>query len=120
MYTALLTHLFSCTDGGLIAGAVIAAIVISVLIVGLLYYVFSVRGYKLSTFSLPTKTTSNIDVVSYGLDPYGLEKKRWFCFYVVSSNAKLCPSSVAAGFHQPQLHRRIRHINHHLSFVQHF
>ncbi|XP_026210056.1 LOW QUALITY PROTEIN: macrophage mannose receptor 1 [Anabas testudineus] len=49
-------------NGGLIAGAVIAAIVISVLIVGLLYYIFSVRGYKLSTFSLPTKTTSNIDV----------------------------------------------------------
>lgn len=65
MCTTLLTHLFLCTDGGVIAGAVIAAIVIFILIVGLLYYVFSVRGYKLSTLSLPTKTTSNVDVVSY-------------------------------------------------------
>lgn len=53
------------TDGGVIAGAVIAAVVIFVLIAGALYYVFRVRGYKLSGLSLPTRTTSNVDVVSY-------------------------------------------------------
>lgn len=53
------------TDGGVIAGAIIAAVVIFVLIVGLLYYVFSVRGYKLSGLRLPTRTTSRVDVVSY-------------------------------------------------------
>lgn len=58
------THvLHLCTDGGVIAGAVIAAIVIFILIVGLLYYVFSVRGYKLSDMSLPTKTAANVEVV---------------------------------------------------------
>lgn len=56
-----------CTDAGVVAGAVIAAIVIFILIVGLMYYVFSVRGYKLSTLSLPTKTTSKVDVVSHWL-----------------------------------------------------
>lgn len=65
----MLTHPCSCisvcTDGGVIAGAVIAAILISVLIAGLLYYIFRVRGYKLSGLSLPTKTTNHIDVVSY-------------------------------------------------------
>ena len=54
-----------CIDGGVIAGAIIAAIVIFSSIAGLLYYVFSVRGYKLSGLSLPTRTTSNFDVVSY-------------------------------------------------------
>ncbi|GLD55464.1 macrophage mannose receptor 1-like protein [Lates japonicus] len=51
--------------GGVIAGAVIAAMVIFILIVGLLYYVFTVRGYKLSSLSLPTRTTSNIDVPAF-------------------------------------------------------
>lgn len=53
-----------CTDAGAIAGGIIAAILISVGIGGLLYYVFKVRGYKLSGLSLPTRTTSRIDVVS--------------------------------------------------------
>ncbi|XP_026154124.1 macrophage mannose receptor 1 isoform X2 [Mastacembelus armatus] len=50
--------------GGAIAGGVIGAIVIFVLIVGLLYYVFRVRGYKLSSLSLPRKRT-NIDVPAF-------------------------------------------------------
>lgn len=70
MCTGLLTRLlFLCADGGAIAGAVIAAIVVFVLIVGLLYYVFSVRGYKLSAVSLPTKTAHNVEVVSYRIVP---------------------------------------------------
>ncbi|KAK2888177.1 uncharacterized protein [Channa argus] len=51
--------------GGVIAGAVIAAIVIFILIVGLLYYVFSVRGYKLSGLNLPTRTATNLDVPAF-------------------------------------------------------
>lgn len=53
------------TDGGVIAGAIIAAVVIFALIAGLLYYVFSVRGYKMSDLTLPTRTNSTVDVVSY-------------------------------------------------------
>lgn len=52
------------TDAGVIVGAVIGAIVFFCLIVGLLYYVFSVRGYKLSGLSLPTNTT-RVDVVRF-------------------------------------------------------
>lgn len=53
------------TDGGVIAGAIIAAVVILVLVAGAMYYVFSVRGYKLSGLNLPASTTSRVDVVSY-------------------------------------------------------
>ncbi|KAM4528248.1 uncharacterized protein PAE49_000185 [Odontesthes bonariensis] len=52
-------------NGGVIAGAIIGAIVFFGLILGLLYYVFSVRGYKLSSLSLPTRTTSNIEVPAF-------------------------------------------------------
>ncbi|XP_023264465.1 macrophage mannose receptor 1-like [Seriola lalandi dorsalis] len=61
--------------GGVIAGAVIAAIVIFTLIGGLLYYVFSVRGYKLSALSLPTRTTSNIDVPAFTNPNFGGESE---------------------------------------------
>lgn len=52
------------TDGGVVAGAIIGAIVFCALIVGLLYYIFSVKGHKISSFSLPKRTTNTIDVVS--------------------------------------------------------
>lgn len=53
-----------CADAGVIAGGVIAAILIFVLIAGLLYYLLSVRGYKLSGMSLPRQTSNHVDVVS--------------------------------------------------------
>ncbi|KAM7392700.1 hypothetical protein PAMA_007697 [Pampus argenteus] len=51
--------------GGVIAAAIIAAVVVCSLIAGLLYYVFSMRGYKISGLSLPTKTTSKVEVPSF-------------------------------------------------------
>ncbi|XP_014906843.1 macrophage mannose receptor 1 [Poecilia latipinna] len=50
---------------GVVVGAVIGAIVFFCLIVGLLYYVFRVRGYKLSSLSLPTRSTSPVDVPAF-------------------------------------------------------
>lgn len=105
-----------CTDGGTIAGAIIGAIVFFCSIAGLLYYVFSVRGYKLSSLSLPTRTTSNIDVVSYRFACYSWTRRHGYIFMGV--NAKLRHLSVAACFQQPQLWRRIRHIKHCSGFVQ--
>ncbi|CDQ95295.1 unnamed protein product [Oncorhynchus mykiss] len=52
------------SGAGLIAGAVIGAIVVFTLIFGLLYYVFSIRGVKLSDVSFPTRTGRSVDVVS--------------------------------------------------------
>ncbi|XP_061732556.1 macrophage mannose receptor 1 isoform X2 [Nerophis ophidion] len=55
------------TDGpgashrGVIVGATIGAVVIISLLAGLLFYMFSVRGYKLSDLSLPTRTTSSVN-----------------------------------------------------------
>ncbi|XP_030005898.1 macrophage mannose receptor 1 [Sphaeramia orbicularis] len=46
-------------DGGVIAGAIIGAVVMVGLVVGLLYYVFNVRGYKLSSLNLPQRPTNN-------------------------------------------------------------
>ncbi|XP_068609207.1 uncharacterized protein [Brachionichthys hirsutus] len=48
--------------GGVIAAAVVAAVVGVVLILGLLYYVFSVRGYKLS---LPVRRTGAVDMPAF-------------------------------------------------------
>nr|XP_040053507.1 macrophage mannose receptor 1 [Gasterosteus aculeatus aculeatus] len=59
------------TDGpgankaGVIGGAIFGAIVFFSLLAGLLFYVFSVRGYKPSGLSLPTRTTSPVDVPSF-------------------------------------------------------
>nr|XP_020506487.1 macrophage mannose receptor 1-like [Labrus bergylta] len=53
------------SNGGVIAGGIIAAIVIVALIFGLLFYVFKIRGYKLSSLSLPTRTTSRVDVPAF-------------------------------------------------------
>ena len=99
------------TDGGVVAGAIIGAILFVVLIVGLLYYVIKVRGYKLSSLSLPTRSTSNADVVGYWLVIVGCEQRfrgGWML--------KLCFSSVAGHLQQPQLWNR--HVNHHSCFVQ--
>ncbi|XP_023194031.1 macrophage mannose receptor 1-like [Xiphophorus maculatus] len=52
-------------NAGVVVGAVIGAVVFFCLIVGLLYYVFRVRGYKLSSLSLPTGTTSHVDVPAF-------------------------------------------------------
>lgn len=49
----------------MIGGAIFGAIVFFSLLAGLLFYVFSVRGYKPTGLSLPTRTTSPVDVVSY-------------------------------------------------------
>ncbi|KAK5617685.1 hypothetical protein CRENBAI_001663 [Crenichthys baileyi] len=50
---------------GVIVGAILGAIIIFSLIVGLLYYVFRVQGYKLSSLSFPTRTTTNVDVPAF-------------------------------------------------------
>ncbi|RVE65935.1 hypothetical protein OJAV_G00121150 [Oryzias javanicus] len=60
-------------DAGVIVGAIIGAIVFFCLIVGLLYYVFSVRGYKLSGLSLPTNRTSRVDVPTFSNPNFGGE-----------------------------------------------
>ncbi|KAM8828853.1 C-type lectin lectoxin-Lio2-like [Spinachia spinachia] len=51
--------------GGVIGGAIFGAIVFFSLLAGLLFYVFSVRGYKMSGLSLPTRTTTPIDVPAF-------------------------------------------------------
>ncbi|KAM6975835.1 uncharacterized protein LKV04_015092 [Tautogolabrus adspersus] len=61
------------SNGGVIAGAIIAAIVIFTLIFGLLFYVFRVRGYKLSSLSLPARTTSRVDVPAFSNPNFGGE-----------------------------------------------
>ncbi|XP_047200502.1 macrophage mannose receptor 1 [Hippoglossus stenolepis] len=52
-------------NGGVIAGAVIAALVLLILIAGGLFYLFRVRGYKLSVMSLPTRKATVIDVPAF-------------------------------------------------------
>ncbi|XP_049459415.1 macrophage mannose receptor 1 [Epinephelus fuscoguttatus] len=55
------------TNVGAIVGAIIGTIVILSLIAGLLFYLFSVQGYKLRDLSLPTRarTTNHIDVPAF-------------------------------------------------------
>ncbi|XP_062340567.1 macrophage mannose receptor 1 [Osmerus eperlanus] len=62
-------------QGGVIAGAIIGALVVFALVLGLLYYVFSVRGVKLSTISLPTRTTKDIDVPAFHNPNFGGESE---------------------------------------------
>ena len=90
-----------CTDGGVVAGAIIGAILFIVLIVGLMYYVIRVRGYKLSSLSLPTRSTSKADVVSYWLVIVRCEQ-HFIGVYML----KLCSFSVAGHLQQPQLWNR--------------
>ncbi|XP_015231842.1 PREDICTED: macrophage mannose receptor 1-like [Cyprinodon variegatus] len=52
-------------NNGLMVGATIGAIAFFSLIAGLLFYVFKVRGYKLSSLTLPTRTSTNIDVPAF-------------------------------------------------------
>lgn len=52
-----------CADGGIIAGAIIAAVVICVLIAALLYYLFSVKGYKVGGMRMQTRP-ANANAVS--------------------------------------------------------
>ncbi|CAJ1070748.1 macrophage mannose receptor 1 [Xyrichtys novacula] len=61
------------SNGGVIAGAIIGAILVCTLIFGLLYYMFSVRGYKMSDLSLPTKSTSHVDVPAFTNPNFGGE-----------------------------------------------
>lgn len=65
MFVAFDTFLPLATDGGVIAGAIIAAVLVFTLVAGLLYYLLGVRGYKLSSLSLPTRAANRVDVVSY-------------------------------------------------------
>lgn len=60
----------SKTNGGVIAGAIIA-IIIFVAIVGLLYYLFRIRGYKLSDMNFPTRTRSKTDVPPFNNPNFG-------------------------------------------------
>ncbi|XP_023136670.3 macrophage mannose receptor 1 [Amphiprion ocellaris] len=53
------------SNGGVIAGAIIGAILFCCLIAALLFYVFRVRGYKLSTLSLPTRSATKVDVPAF-------------------------------------------------------
>lgn len=53
-----------CSDGGVIAGAIIAAVVVCILIAGLLYYLFSVKGYKVGGMRMQTRPASENAVSS--------------------------------------------------------
>ncbi|XP_071751059.2 uncharacterized protein LOC139908314 [Centroberyx gerrardi] len=67
---------FACRHlqyGGVIAGAIIGAIVFFTLILGLLYYLFRIRGIKLSGMSLPIRTTSTVDVPAFTNPNFGGE-----------------------------------------------
>ncbi|MCI4386992.1 hypothetical protein PGIGA_G00069090 [Pangasianodon gigas] len=50
---------------GSIAGGVIGALLAVVVILAVLYYIFRVKGVKLSSVSLPTRSKNQVDVVSY-------------------------------------------------------
>ncbi|XP_024286595.1 macrophage mannose receptor 1 [Oncorhynchus tshawytscha] len=63
------------SGAGLIAGAVIGAIVVFTLIFGLLYYVFSIRGVKLSDVSFPTRTGRSVDVPAFNNPNFGGESE---------------------------------------------
>ncbi|XP_038845355.1 macrophage mannose receptor 1 [Salvelinus namaycush] len=63
------------SSAGLIAGAVIGAIVVFTLIFGLLYYVFSIRGVKLSDVSFPTRTGRSVDVPAFNNPNFGGESE---------------------------------------------
>ncbi|KAK5879066.1 hypothetical protein CesoFtcFv8_024411 [Champsocephalus esox] len=60
-------------NAGVIVGAVIGAILFCSLIAGVLFYVFSVRGVKLSGLSLPTRTTATVDVPAFTNPNFGGE-----------------------------------------------
>ncbi|KAG7499177.1 macrophage mannose receptor 1-like [Solea senegalensis] len=59
--------------GAAIAGAVITAVVIFSLILGTLYYVFRVRGFKLSGLTLPTRAATTVDVPAFNNPNFGGE-----------------------------------------------
>ncbi|XP_056147018.1 macrophage mannose receptor 1 [Lampris incognitus] len=63
------------SNGGVIAGAIIGAIVIFSMILGLLYYLFSIRGFKISGLNLPTRTASKIDVPAFSNPNFGGESE---------------------------------------------
>lgn len=52
------------SDAGSVAGGVIGALVAVLVILGVLYYLFRVKGVKLSSVSLPNRKTNHVDVVS--------------------------------------------------------
>ncbi|XP_033951501.2 uncharacterized protein [Pseudochaenichthys georgianus] len=60
-------------NAGVIVGAVIGAILFCSLIAGVLFYVFSVRGVKLSGLRLPTRTTATVDVPAFTNPNFGGE-----------------------------------------------
>lgn len=51
-------------DAGAITGGVIGALVAVVVILAVLYYIFRVKGVKLSSISLPSQSKNHVDVVS--------------------------------------------------------
>ncbi|XP_068430349.1 uncharacterized protein [Clinocottus analis] len=53
------------SNGGVIAGAVITAVVIVTLIAGLLFYVFRVRGLKVSGLRPPSRAPAAVDVPAF-------------------------------------------------------
>ncbi|XP_074546917.1 uncharacterized protein LOC141805663 [Halichoeres trimaculatus] len=61
------------SNGGVIAGAIIAAVVVVALIFGLLFYMFNVKGYKVSNFSLPTRSNNHVDVPAFSNPNFGGE-----------------------------------------------
>lgn len=50
---------------GAIAGGVIGALLAVVIIVSALYYIFRVKGVKLSSISFPSRNANHVDVVSH-------------------------------------------------------
>ncbi|XP_062868150.1 macrophage mannose receptor 1 [Trichomycterus rosablanca] len=58
-----------------IAGAVIGVILAVVVVLGALYYIFRVKGVKLSAVSLPTKKTSPVEVPTFNNPNFGGESE---------------------------------------------
>lgn len=60
-------------NSGAIAGATIGAIIGITLILGLLYYLHTVKGIKLSGISLPSRTPNKVDVPAFNNPNFGGE-----------------------------------------------
>ncbi|KAJ7986772.1 hypothetical protein DPEC_G00331850 [Dallia pectoralis] len=65
----------SISSAGLIAGAVIGAIIVFAMIVGVLYYIFTIKGVKLSAPSLPSRMGKTVDVPAFNNPNFGGESE---------------------------------------------
>ncbi|KAM9451379.1 uncharacterized protein Hap1MRO34_021706 [Clarias gariepinus] len=58
---------------GAIAGGVIGALLAVVIIVSALYYIFRVKGVKLSSISFPSRKANHVDVPAFNNPNFGGE-----------------------------------------------